>query len=802
MSRISDGDSAAVPPFLDRADPAALRGFVCSALSSAALEALGAHLPAIVLLDDFLAWPDLSADALRALVRAWTADSQIRARGEVHRRVADFVLRRLAGAPQFGSVLPFLDFSFLRAEQIRALFALSGPPLEIGARNSATVIDLVTGCLGRISGLRSELLRAIDRAADSAAGGEQTEGSVRAALGRLETAIVAAVADFKAELAAVAAAADRAQAGAAAANEAIDSLRREVAFVKANAAVSLSQRPEILPQAYPVVALYRGCGNVFSEYGRYCAIDSSPRYQMERLRELLTRADEGDAVARAVIWSSDPKSTGHPSITVELRQGLLVSPLSYSLRSPSSSGDRLFMRSWTLEGRVRGEWYALNRQEGTDVLSDGAWHDFAISGFTRGAIDALRLCHDGRNKYGRREMHLGGFRFCGDVIGPREFAAARVADPGVGLREASDAVEPDCVSARLDGSVLGDCTGTRALPTAESPSPRSGASRNLVVVNEYYLLPGARATVGTTVPMFTDLAGIEDVRLLSSSRFGSVRLMRRSIEGGFEYFAAKYYNAGDNRDGLQAFHDRVHGLVSLSHPSVMPIVGLIAPTKAAGPIVLTPYSGLGSLSDVLSRVQRNDLPEFWSDAGKLRMLVSLISGFIYLHSRGVVHREVKPSDLIVQPDGSILICGYLTSVLEEHKFTRASQVGAPSYMAPEVYQDRENERRSRDPKTDVFAFALILYEILCGRCVFPPTCSASRIMLRGMSTKAGRPVIPGGLHPVLQELIAKNWVPATSKRESFDVMWKRLRDIQFQAFPTPNVTFVPCDVAFGSISLH
>jgi serine/threonine protein kinase len=113
-------------------------------------------------------------------------------------------------------------------------------------------------------------------------------------------------------------------------------------------------------------------------------------------------------------------------------------------------------------------------------------------------------------------------------------------------------------------------------------------------------------------------------------------------------------------------------------------------------------------------------------------------------------------------------------------------------MAPEVYKDRENEQKSRDPKTDVFSFGLILYEILCTQRVFPPTCSAAVIMRRAMSAKAAdRPVIPGGLHPVLRELIAKSWVATASKRQSFGAMWKRLRDVQFSVFPSVAVQFVP-----------
>jgi hypothetical protein len=325
--------------------------------------------------------------------------------------------------------------------------------------------------------------------------------------------------------------------------------------------------------------------------------------------------------------------------------------------------------------------------------------------------------------------------------------------------------------------------GSEASPIVAGP--------DLVLLAENLLLPGAIRPASPNIPSITDLAGIEEVGTLSSSRFGSVRLMRRAIEGGFEYFAAKHYNIGDNQDGVQAFQDHVRVLVSLSHPYVLPIVGLIPPTETAGPIVLTPYSTFGSLSDVLEGVRRGDPAPIWSDAGKLRMIVSLISGFQYLHDHGVVHCEVKPSDLIVQSDGSIRICGYLTRVLEEHNWTRASHAGALSYKAPEVYEDRENERRSRDPKPDVFSFALILYEILCQQPVFPPTYSAAMIMRRAISAKASdRPVIPSGLPAVLQDLIAKNWLSAASKRQTFAVMWQRLWAVGFKVFPAVEVEFV------------
>jgi serine/threonine protein kinase len=305
-------------------------------------------------------------------------------------------------------------------------------------------------------------------------------------------------------------------------------------------------------------------------------------------------------------------------------------------------------------------------------------------------------------------------------------------------------------------------------------------------------------------PFITEMAGLEDVHELGSSRFGAVRLVRRArTDGTFEYFAAKFYNAGDNRDRGRAFSDLMQPFVDLHHPHVMPIVGMIAPTKGKGPIVLTPHSDLGSLEDVLARVRRNDPPPIWSDATKLWMILSLASGLIYLHFRGIVHRELKPTDLIVEKDGSLRICGSATSVLEEHKYARATQVGGPSYMAPEVYNDEAEGVKVRDPKTDVFSFGLILYELLCGGKVFASSLSAAAIMRRAMSARASdRPMIPASVPPVLREMIQRSWIPEPSRRPTMEWHWKRMRELGFRVIPGVTVSIARGPAGSGGPSPH
>jgi serine/threonine protein kinase len=294
-----------------------------------------------------------------------------------------------------------------------------------------------------------------------------------------------------------------------------------------------------------------------------------------------------------------------------------------------------------------------------------------------------------------------------------------------------------------------------------------------------------------------DLTGLDEVQVLSSSRFGSTKLLRRRTSTGeWEEIVGKFYNVGDNRDSSAVFFDQVNRFVpSLSHRHVLSIIGLIAPTKTSGPIVLTEYRKDGSLLDVLGRVELNDPPDFWNEAGKLRMILSLISGLKYLHSQGIVHRELKPSDLIVSEDGSIETSDYLTSFFEDKKYTKASQVGAPSYMAPEIYEDRSQMNTKRNPSTDVFSFALILFEILFESKVFPASLSAPVIMRKAMGSNRGqlkardRPVIRTTIHKVLQELISWGWNQHPEKRPTFEEMWMKLQDVEFKVFPNVCVEF-------------
>jgi len=83
----------------------------------------------------------------------------------------------------------------------------------------------------------------------------------------------------------------------------------------------------------------------------------------------------------------------------------------------------------------------------------------------------------------------------------------------------------------------------------------------------------------------------------------------------------------------------------------------------------------------------------------------------YAHARGVIHRDVKPANILVRDDGLVKLADFGVAVIESSDLTRTGHsVGSPSYLAPEMLGSAPVDGRA-----DLFALGVILYEILAGR---------------------------------------------------------------------------------------
>ena len=103
----------------------------------------------------------------------------------------------------------------------------------------------------------------------------------------------------------------------------------------------------------------------------------------------------------------------------------------------------------------------------------------------------------------------------------------------------------------------------------------------------------------------------------------------------------------------------------------------------------------------------------------LRIIEELCSALAYAHRSNVIHRDVKPANIYVQPDGSIKLLDFGIARLEERKvqdinLTRTGYIiGTVPYMAPERLRNKPFDRRS-----DVFAAGVVLYQLVAGELPF------------------------------------------------------------------------------------
>lgn len=168
---------------------------------------------------------------------------------------------------------------------------------------------------------------------------------------------------------------------------------------------------------------------------------------------------------------------------------------------------------------------------------------------------------------------------------------------------------------------------------------------------------------------------------------------------------------------LQAEHDghsiadrfRLEAKISgrLSHRNIVSVYQFGEDPECAW--LAMEYVAGRSLRDYLARPGGLSLPEI------LSLMVQLLDALGYAHGCGVVHRDVKPANLIIDHEGRLKVTDFGIARIASSQLTRGNAiVGSPGYMAPEQYLGN-----MVDGRADVFAAGVLLFELLSGSTPFP-----------------------------------------------------------------------------------
>ncbi len=157
----------------------------------------------------------------------------------------------------------------------------------------------------------------------------------------------------------------------------------------------------------------------------------------------------------------------------------------------------------------------------------------------------------------------------------------------------------------------------------------------------------------------------------------------------------------------QRFQREAKAIAKLEHLHILPIFAYGEEDGIA--YMVMRYLKAGTLTD---RIRQGPLP--FSEAS--RLLHQIAGALDHAHAHGVLHRDVKPSNVLLDADGNAFLTDFGIAKMVEATvdLTAGGILGTPAYMSPEQCQGN----RELTPASDIFSLGIILYEMVTGRTPF------------------------------------------------------------------------------------
>lgn len=207
---------------------------------------------------------------------------------------------------------------------------------------------------------------------------------------------------------------------------------------------------------------------------------------------------------------------------------------------------------------------------------------------------------------------------------------------------------------------------------------------------------------------------------------------------------------GFDREYLARFQREAQSAGGISHPHIVTIydVGWVDGT----PYITMEYLAERSLAALLADGAKLPLSQV------LLVAVQLASALDFAHRRGVVHRDVKPENILLLDGGTVKLTDFgiarCESAEQVQRTIAGTVLGTPRYMSPEQASSRELDGRS-----DLFSLGAILYELLTGRKAFDKN-NLALLMLQILQQDPTpiadiEPSVPVGLQRIVAKLLSK-----------------------------------------------
>ena len=237
-------------------------------------------------------------------------------------------------------------------------------------------------------------------------------------------------------------------------------------------------------------------------------------------------------------------------------------------------------------------------------------------------------------------------------------------------------------------------------------------------------------------------------------RFGSLQVQEELGRGSLaRVYLCRQAELGNRQVVMKTgfmTKNEAHTLGRLQHDNIVPILSIERHPQTNTVIICMPFLGRSTLHDLIDTAFEHQVPVFGDIVDKaaqlwlrdsdelapapsralkarsanyvdriVRISLSLADALQHAHERGIIHGDIKPSNIILTPNGEPLLTDFNLS--GNAALSIAPRGGTIPYMAPEhlmSHAERPIGEESLDPRADLFSLGVLMYELLTGKMPF------------------------------------------------------------------------------------
>ncbi|CAK69929.1 unnamed protein product (macronuclear) [Paramecium tetraurelia] len=193
------------------------------------------------------------------------------------------------------------------------------------------------------------------------------------------------------------------------------------------------------------------------------------------------------------------------------------------------------------------------------------------------------------------------------------------------------------------------------------------------------------------------------------------------------------------KESLESFHQEIKILQQLKHKNIVEYYGCDEDNNHLS--ILLEFVGGGSIAQMMKKFKSN-----LKEPVIQKYVTDILHGLVYLHKKGIIHRDIKGANIIVDTKGVCKLADFGCSIIGLNAY---SLKGTPNWMAPEVINGQETGRYS-----DIWSLGCTIIEMLTGQPPWGRFQSPMQALLT-ISSKQSSPPIPTNISSNLQDFLDK-----------------------------------------------